>query len=264
MNTPQINMLVRAGDIAECENTRDEATAAVLDTLPGTVFTAGDNAYDDGTAEEFSNCYAPSWGRHLGRTRPTPGNHDYRTDDGAPYYAYFGAAAGEAGKGFYAYDLGDWHVIGLNSNIDVGADSEQLAWLRADLDSHTTRCAVAYWHHPRFSSGHHGNDADLDAVWQVLYAAGVDVVVNGHDHNYERFAPQTPAAEPDALGIRQFVAGTGGRGLRAIDTVVANSEVRNTDTWGVLVLRLLADAYEWEFVPAAGGMFRDVGRDECH
>ena len=263
-------VLVGAGDIAACDSTGDEATAALLDGIPGTVFTAGDNAYEHGTAAEFAACYAPSWGRHRERTRPAAGNHDYLMPGAAPYFAYFGAAAGEPGRGYYSYDIGDWHVVVLNSNCwavaGCHAGSVQERWLRADLAAHPARCTLAYWHHPRFSSGPHGGDVAVAPLWQALYEAGAEIVINGHDHIYERFAPQDPSGAPDAArGIRQFVVGTGGRSLYSVrGTPAATSELRNSATFGVLKLTLHAEGYEWEFVPVAGGAFTDRGSGVCH
>ena len=256
--------MVGAGDIAACGETAHEATAQVLDTIPGTVFTTGDNAYPDGTAQQFADCYEPTWGRHKGRTRPSPGNHDYHTPGGAAYFAYFGTNAGDPSRGYYSYDLGDWHVIVLNSNIDIGTNSPQLLWLRGDFAAHSTLCAVAYWHHPRFSSGQHGSDDSIQPIWDALFEAGVDVVLNGHDHNYERFAPQTPTGAPDAArGIREFVVGTGGKTLRGFGGVAANSEIRNSDTYGVLKLTLRSTDYDWDFIPGSG-QFVDSGTGTCH
>ncbi|MGH7614974.1 MAG: metallophosphoesterase, partial [Gemmatimonadales bacterium] len=258
--------LVGAGDIGDCNSDGDEQTAALLDSLPGTVFTAGDNAYSDGAASEFAQCYNASWGRHKARTRPAPGNHDYRSSRARPYYAYFGAQAGDSRTGYYSYDLGAWHVIALNSNIGMKAQSAQGRWLRADLAATTARCVLAYWHHPRFSSGtEHGSDSRTDPLWQTLDDYGADIIISGHEHNYERFAPQTPSgvAAPDR-GIRQFVVGTGGADLYSFGTPIPNSEVRSGDTWGVLRLTLWPDAYDWEFIPVAGGSFRDSGNGTCH
>ncbi len=257
--------LVGAGDIAVCGESAHEETARVLDTIPGTVFTAGDNAYPDGTAQQFADCYDPTWGRHVARTRPSPGNHDYNTPGGTAYFAYFGANAGNPGEGYYSYDLGSWHVIALNSNIDVDTDSPQLQWLRGDLTAHPALCTVAYWHHPRFSSGQHGNDDAMQPVWEALYEAGVEVVLNGHDHDYERFAPQTPTGTPDAVaGIRAFVVGTGGRTLRNFAALAAHSDIRNSETYGVLKLTLRSTGYDWDFIPAGGGQFVDAGSGTCH
>jgi acid phosphatase type 7 len=260
-----VAVLVGAGDIASCGWSPDSATAALLDAIPGTVFTAGDNAYPNGTAGQFAECYQPTWGRHKDRTRPAPGNHDYRTDDGGPYYRYFGANAGPAGRGYYSYELAGWHIISLNSNVNMALGSAQERWLRADLAAHPARCTLAYWHHPRFSSGEHGNSTKPEPLWQALYDAGADVVISGHDHTYERFAPQTPAGRPDpARGIRAFVVGTGGASFYDFPTRARNSEVRHNKTHGVIKFTLRPDGYDWEFVPAAGGTFTDSGTGTCH
>jgi acid phosphatase type 7 len=261
-----VPVLVGAGDIAECGASGHEATAALLDAIAGTVFTAGDNAYGDGTASEFARCYDPTWGRHKARTRPSPGNHDYDTKGAVPYYTYFGARAGPEGRGYYSYDLGDWHVASLNSNIDMSVGSPQEAWLRADLAATTKRCTVAYWHHPRFSSSTaHGSQQQTQPLWQALYDHAAEVVIGGHDHTYERFAPQTPAgtADPDR-GIRQFVVGTGGKDHYDFGPPLPNSEVRDNTSYGVLKLTLDPGSYSWAFLPAAGGTFADSGRGTCH
>ena len=263
-------VLVGAGDIASCTSDGDEATANLLDAIGGAVFTLGDHASQSGTPIEFAACYDPSWGRHKSRTRPTPGNHDYYTAGAFGYFDYFGNAAGDPDKGYYSYNLGAWHIIVLNSNcskIDgCGRGSPQEQWLRADLAAHPARCTLAYWHHPRFSSGHHGSEPALEAFWQALYEHGADVVLGGHDHDYERFAPQTPDGKPHpARGIRQFVVGTGGDSLRKFDNpVVPNSEVRNDDTFGVLKLTLYPTSYKWQFIPIAGQNFTDSGTGQCH
>jgi hypothetical protein len=257
-------VLVGAGDIASCDLPGDEATARLLDGIDGTVFTAGDDAYESGTAAEFQNCYDPTWGRFKARTRPTPGNHDYVSPGAAPYYAYFGANAGPKGKGYYSYDLGAWHIIALNSEIAIQTGSEQERWLRTDLAANKAICVLAYWHEPLFSSGWHGNDRRTQAVWRDLYEFGVSVVVNGHDHDYERFAPQTPDGQADPVrGIRELVVGTGGAWLRPIDRVWANSEVHDSQTWGVVQLTLHPTSYDWEFIPVEGKTFRDSGTAAC-
>lgn len=257
-------ILVGAGDIADCDSGGDEATASLLDSIPGTVFTAGDNAYDDGAAAEFDACYEPTWGRHKNRTRPTPGNHDYHTDGASGYFGYFGSAAGDPTQGYYSYDLGAWHVVALNSNIARDPGSEQIQWLTADLAASNAACTVAYFHHPRFSSGAHQNSESQETFWEVLYAAGADVVLAGHDHDYERFAPQDPTGTADpTTGIRQFVVGTGGRSLRPFDQVQPNSEFRDASNHGVLKLSLYGGGYDWEFI-ATDGTVRDSGSDTCH
>ncbi|HEV8358136.1 MAG TPA: PKD domain-containing protein [Gemmatimonadales bacterium] len=260
-------VLVGAGDIASCGSSGDEATANLLDNIPGTVFTAGDNVYNDGTPSDYTNCYQPTWGRHKARTRPTPGAHDYRTSGASGYFNYFGTLAGTPGKGYYSYDLGAWHVVALNSVIDISATSAQLTWLRNDLAASGAQCTVAYFYHPRFSSGTtHGGTTLVQAAWQVLYDAGVELVVNGHEHQYERFAPQTPTGASDpARGIREFVAGTGGaESGYPFGPPKPNSEVRNNDTFGVLQLTLTPGGYSWKFVPVAGKTFTDSGAGTCH
>jgi hypothetical protein len=258
-------VFVGAGDIADCGSSGDEATAVLLDGIAGTVFTTGDNVYNDGSATQFAECYEPTWGRHKARTRPSPGNHDYRTSGASGYYVYFGANAGEAGNGYYSFDLGEWHIISLNSNVSMSAGSAQEQWLRADLAATIRSCVLAYWHHPRFSSGDHGSSTGPQPLWQALYDHDADVVLAGHDHNYERFAPQTPdGVRDDARGIREFVVGTGGTGFRSVSSAIANSETTNDDTFGVLKLTLSAGGYAWEFVPVAGGTYRDSGTAACH
>jgi hypothetical protein len=269
----EVAVLVGAGDIALCSRTDDEATAALLDTIEGTVFTTGDNVYTWGTLERYQECYEPSWGRHKARTRPAIGGHDYPKEDptSTGYWEYFGEAAGEPGKGYYSYDLGAWHIIVLNSMCDkvpggCGPGSPQEQWLRADLAAHPTHCTLAYFHKPRFSSGEkHGSEKEVQAFWEALYEAGVEAVLNGDEHQYERFAPQDPNGEADPeRGIREFVIGTGGARLYPFDTPIANSEVRNNDTHGVLKLTLQPTSYTWEFVPVAGQTFTDTGSAPCH
>jgi hypothetical protein len=260
-------VLVGAGDIASCGSTGDDLTANQLDGIPGVVFTSGDNAYDAGTAAEFASCYDPTWGRHRARTRPVPGNHEYTSTDAAPYFAYFGASAGTPGQGWYSYDVGSWHVIALNSNcVNVGgcdSGSAQAAWLASDLAAHPAACTLAYWHHPVFSSGGHGNSSAMAATWDVLDAAGVELVVSGHDHDYERFAPQHRDGTADPAGIREIVVGTGGKSLVGFSTIRANSQVRASTTYGVLRLDLRATGYTWEFLPTPAGGFVDAGSDIC-
>lgn len=256
-------VFVGAGDIASCGHNRDESTAQLLDNIPGTVFTTGDNAYPDGTLAQFNDCYGPTWGRHKDRTRPSPGNHDYHVNGAAGYFDYFGAAAGDRSKGYYSYNLGAWHIVSLNSEISQGAGSAQEQWLRADLAANPKVCTLAYWHKPRFSSGRHGNNAGSQALWQALYDYGADVVLNGHDHLYERFAPQNPNGQADARGIREFVVGTGGAGLYPFETIQPNSQVRNNTTHGVLKLTLHSTSYDWQFIPIAGQTFTDSGSANC-
>ena len=257
-------VLVGSGDIAWCGVPGSEMTARLLDRIGGTVFTTGDNTYMTGSDENYRDCYAPTWGRHRERTRPAAGNHDYESPNAAPYFRYFGANAGPAGLGYYSYDLGAWHVVVLNSEVDASAGSPQVQWLRADLAARNTRCAVAYWHRPLFSSGPNADNGDMRELWTALYQSGVDVVIAGHDHLYERFAKQDPQGRADPMrGIRQFIVGTGGAPIYPPASRRPNSEVLGGD-WGVLRLELLADRYQWEFVPVEGGSFRDAGSDSCH
>jgi 3',5'-cyclic AMP phosphodiesterase CpdA len=257
-------VLVGAGDIAECPLPGAAATATLLDQIAGTVFTAGDNTYANGAVEEFETCYGPTWGRHKARTWPSPGNHDYRTVGARPYYAYFGDRAGLSSQGYYSYDLQGWHIVSLNSNLKGEDEVAQEHWLHADLAAHPTRCGLAYWHHPLFSSGGHRNNPYLRPMWQILSAFGVDVVINGHDHDYERFAPQNPDGVADSVhGIQEFVVGTGGAGLGTFGKPQPNSEVRDDTTWGLLKLTLHPTSYDWEFVPIPGGTFYDAGSAVC-
>jgi acid phosphatase type 7 len=263
-------VLVGAGDIADCADLSGaQATAKLLDEISGEVFTAGDDAYPSGTAQQFHDCYGPTGGQFKTRTRPSPGNHEFHSGGATPYFDYFGAAAGDPLAGYYSYDIGAWHVVVLNSECaQVGGcqpGSTQEQWLRQDLQSHPAACTLAYWHKPLFSSGgSHGNDLEMKPFWQDLYAAQATVVVNGHDHDYERFAPQDPDGKPDlAHGIREFVVGTGGKNHRPFGTPLLTSEVRNADTFGVLKLTLHSKSYDWEFVPEAGKSFKDSGNGVC-
>ena len=263
-------VLVGAGDIADCRDLSGaEATAKLLENIPGTVMAVGDLAYPDGTAENFT-CYDRTWGHAKMRTRPAPGNHEFHSSGASPYFQYFGAAAGDAKKGYYSYDAGTWHVIVLNSECaDIGgcaAGSGEERWLRADLSAHPASCTLAYWHKPLFSSGGaHGNDLEVTPLWQALYDAGADVIVNGHDHDYERFAPQNPEGQADTQhGLREFVVGTGGKNLRPFGPTKDNSEVRNNEAFGVLKLTLLPHSYEWLFISQQGRSFTDSGTTTCH
>lgn len=243
---------------------------ATSDLLVGAGYRAvlalGDIQYEDASHAKFLSSYDRSWGRVKDVTRPVPGNHEYRTPGAAGYFEYFGEAAGDRTEGYYSFDLGTWHVVALNSNCAaVGGcheSSPQETWLRADLAVTSARCTLAYWHHPRYSSGVHGSDRAYQAFWQALYDAGADLVLVGHDHDYERFAPQDADGLPDpARGVRQFVVGTGGARPYAFASLRANSEVRMS-TLGVLKLTLSAEGYTWEFISVAGP--RDSGTASCH
>ena len=230
----------------------------------------GDLVYGDASAQDFASCYQPSWGRHFGRTRPVPGNHDYEMPGAAGYFGYFGAIAGDPGSGYYSYDVGAWHVVALNSGdcdvVACNATSAQVQWLRADLAAHPRTCTLAVWHHPRFNSGtSHGNRGGMRYFWNALYEYGADVILNAHEHVYERFGPQDPSAAPDpARGIRQFTVGTGGASPSSFaDVAQPNSEVRIAGIYGVLRLDLRATSYHWEFVGTDGAV-RDAGEQGCH
>jgi PKD repeat protein len=256
-------VLVGAGDIASCSKSTDEATAKLLDGIAGEVFTVGDNAYNEGTATEYANCYDPTWGRHKSRTHPAAGDLDYSTSGAPGYFGYFGAAAGDPAKGYYSYDLGEWHVIVLNSGVSLSASSAQIAWLKSDLALSSRACTIAYWHKPRFYSD--GVSETAKPAWDALYKAGADVVVNANRKNYERFAPQNPNGGADpAFGIRQFIVGTGGASSTSFGAPIANSEVRIASTAGVLKLTLEATSYSWQFVPVAGKTGTDSGTGTCH
>ena len=264
-------ILVGAGDIAECATTDDEATATLLDGIPGTVFTAGDNAYPNGSVSDYQNCYGPSWGRHKARTRPAPGNHEYNTPGASGYFNYFGSAAGPAGEGFYSYDLGAWHIIVLNNYIPMETGSEQEQWLRGDLAATTQPCKLAYYHEPLYSSttgaGSGGTSTpSILPIFTTLYDGGVDVVVNGHRHFYERLAPINPSGQADnARGIREFVVGTGGSETEDPTNAFPRSEVRfGSDNFGVLKFYLYSDSYAWRFVPIPGKTLSDTGSTACH
>ena len=240
------------------------------------VLALGDLQYYCGALAAFMYSYDPTWGRVKSITYPAPGNHEYQgggaygCEHGAQgYYTYWGWTAGDPIGGYYSFDLGAWHLISLNSNCEdiggCGPGSAEERWLRADLAAHPARCTLAYWHKPRFSSGMHGNDATYTAFWRALYRAGADVVLVGHDHDYERFAAQTPAGRADpSRGIRQFVVGTGGKTHYGFRTIRANSRVRNSGTFGVLRLTLHPSGYDWRFVPEPGKTFTDTGHGTCH
>jgi acid phosphatase type 7 len=267
---PSGKVIVAVGDIAGCSGTADEVTARLVSAIEGsTVLTLGDEAYPEGTPEEFDECYKPTWGRFEDRTKPVPGNHEYHTAEAKGYFGYFGKAAGEPGKGYYSYDLGQWHIVALNSNceeVGCGASSPQVRWLKADLAKDAKSCTLAYFHYPLFSSGkYRPGIREVKPLWEALYAADADVVLNGHDHNYQRFGPQDPNGKADPQrGIREFVVGTGGRSHYPILDPIANSEDYNDETYGVLRLTPRPEGYEWRFIPVEGETFTDSGSARCH
>jgi hypothetical protein len=256
-------VLLAVGDVASCDGTNDDDVAWLAAHLPGAIAMLGDIAYPDGSAANFAECFDPSWAPLLPRIHPVPGNHEYLTADAAPYFARFGAAAGKPGEGWYSYDLADWHIIALNSNCEFvggcGKGSAQLTWLEADLRAHPAACTLAYWHHAPHSSGlHEDDDPGLTAdMWDALAAANADVQLAGHDHDYEQVAPID--------GIRSFVVGTGGRSLYPFEHPAGSqTEDREDDAYGLLMLTLRASAYDWRFVPAIGSTLVDAGTAECY
>ncbi|HEY7686331.1 MAG TPA: Ig-like domain-containing protein, partial [Gemmatimonadales bacterium] len=266
VNPPEI--LIGAGDIASCGSNNDELTAQIVDTIPGTVMVLGDNVYENGTTNEFNNCYHPTWGRHKARTRPATGNHEYNTSGAAPYFAYFGSAAGVAGQGYYSYDLGAWHIIVLNSSISMGSGSAQDTWLQNDLAAHPNLCTLAYMHHPLWSSGGSSGGQYYSGVrrpWDVMYPAGVDLILDGHRHFYERHAPMKPDGTADpATGMRHIIIGTGGIGGGSVSNPHPRTEIANGSTFGVMKLYLYDDSYAWKFIPRTGQTFTDSGSTGCH
>lgn len=266
-----------AGDIAYCENTT-AAWSGAADTARiveqglaanprAAVLLLGDNVYQRGTAREFARCYDPTWGRFKARTYPSPGNREYATPGARGYFDYFGSAAG---KGYYSVRLGAWRLFSLDSNLTGGAQLAQLAWLRLQLAAAKERCTLAYWHHPLYSSGGHGSMAVMREAWDLLYQAGAEIVLSGHDHDYERFAPQDAGGRFDAArGIRQFVVGTGGAFYTPFRWPLQHSEMRDNSRMGVLKLVLGDGGYAWEFLEASydgfpNGQAPDRGAGQCH
>lgn len=266
-------VVLAAGNIAKCTTTGDDATASLLDNLPGTIFALGDIAFPDGSAAAYANCYEPSWGRHKPRTYALLGNHEYDTGTAGASFDYFGDRVGPRDRGYYSFDLGNWHIVVLNVNdftvdsLSPFAGTDQDRWLQADLAANTTQCTLAMWHSPRFfSSDTLGWTSSLQVkpVWERLYAGGVDVVLNGQQHHYEHFAPLTPTgARDDRKGIRQFNVGTGGESLK-MPTVIAEHSQAVADEYGVLKLTLDYDNYSWEFIPVTPGQDTDAGSGTCH
>ena len=284
LGEPSDPVLAGAGDIANCGTdpfgSGAEQTALLLDDIllgasDVSIFTAGDGAYTNGTLTEFQTCYHPTWGRHFDWTNPSPGNHEYNTPAAEGYFTYFEARAGDPSEGYYSYDIGSWHVVALNSSCSQigGCDlgSPQNTWLRADLAASSAFCTVAYLHHPPHSSGEHGSELATQPLMDALYEYGAEILVAGHDHNYERFTPQDAEGVPDLdNGVRLFVVGSGGTGLRAFRTPIANSEARFNSLNGILKLTLHPSSYDWEFIPVAISnpepveVFSDAGSAWCH
>jgi acid phosphatase type 7 len=256
-------IVLAAGDIASCDLPGDERTAALLDAHRGTVLTLGDNAYEHGAAAEFHACYGPTWGRHKARIRPAPGNHDYNTPDASGYFRYFGRAAGPSGRGYYSFDLGDWHIVSLNSERDTASGGRQVRWLKRDLAASRAACVLAYWHRPRWTAGAKEDDARTAVFWNVLYDFKADVVLAGHDHNYQRYPPMNKQGAFDRRrGIRSFVVGTGGASPHRLRPD-PRREAAKAGTFGVLRLTLRPGRYAWRFLPVAGGRYSDAGSARC-
>lgn len=282
------HVILAAGDIGKCDDpevSNATGTAKLLDKLPGTIVTVGDNVQNKGTKEEFETCFHPTWGKHKNRIFPSIGNHDYRSTyiaDATSYYEYFGEKAGKPGKGYYSFDLGNWHLIAINMVIATNKERCLIApakcdevlkevvaqekWLENDLRKNQTDCTLIYGHYPRFSSGINDNGPEWTPLWKLLYSHNVDVFLVGSSHIYERFAPQDPEGMLDKKrGIRQFIVGTGGGQLGGVvSKPVKNSEVLRNDTHGILKMTLKKGEYEWEFISTKSGMFVDKGKSNCH
>jgi hypothetical protein len=262
-------VIVVAGNIATCGTTNDEGTGAILDTLAGTIFTLGDNVFPEGSADSYSSCYEPSWGRHKARTYATLGNHEYMSGNAGPSFDYFGDRAGPRDRGYYSRDLGNWHIIVLNVSDMMAFEegSAQDQWLQADLAANKKACTLALWHNPRFFSSNTlgwTSNAYVTDVWQRLYDAGVDVVLNGNQHHYERFPPMSPTGSLDEQrGIRAFNIGTGGESTESMVAVAQHSAARS-EAFGILKMTLEEGSYSWQFVPSVAGQFTDEGVGSCH
>ena len=254
-------VVVAAGDICDSSSGCSKTASLIAQIKPTHVLTIGDNAYPDGTLSNYTSYYEPYWGQFKAITSPAPGNHDYHVSGGADYFTYFGNP-----PPYYSFDVGSWHLVSLDGEISTSSGSAQETWFRNDLATHTNKCTLVYWHEPRFSSGaEHGDDTSKQTLWQDAYNGGVEVVLSGHDHEYERFAPMNASGVLDtAKGVREFVVGTGGAPLYSFGTIQPNSEVRDNVTWGVLELTLHPDSFDWQFVPVAGETFTDAGSQSCH
>ena len=278
---PRLPTIAATGDIVCAPGSKDpcrhlETLAVVESLVPDLVLPLGDNQYETGSENEYAEAYNLSWGRLRVNSRPVPGNHEYQDDFTAKgYFDFFNGAgaltgiAGERGKGYYSYNFAEWHFVALNSNCahirGCGVNSPQERWLRDDLQANRRPCTLAYAHHPRFSSGINGSAENLAPLWQALYEYGVDIYLAGHDHHYERFAPQRPDGVSDPEhGVREFVVGTGGRSITPFRTILPNSEVQDTTSFGVLALRLGPTSYQWKYLAAAGMPLADSGAGTCH
>jgi hypothetical protein len=258
------------GGLGTASACRQMATSNLLGTSLAAILLLGDNQYENGALSQFQQVFAPSWGRFKGLERPVAGNHEYGTPGATGYFDYFGALAGPRGKGWYSFDVGAWHLVALNSNCDdvgCGSGSTQEKWLRSDLAAHRSQCTLAYWHHPRFTSGDEGggDTTSMSTIWTDLYNANADLVLVGHDHDYERFTPMNAKGQPDSgRGVREIVVGTGGKSHHSWAAIHAGSQARNNTTYGVLRLVLHPRSYDWRFLPEGGAGFTDGGSTACH
>jgi acid phosphatase type 7 len=252
-------IIAGAGDISSCSNNNDYKTAQLLGQIaPSFVFVTGDNAYDSGSSAQYTNCYHPTWGKYKNITKPVPGNVEYKTSGASGYFNYFGVPK------YYAYNAGAWRIYALNSEIDTSSTSAQVQWLKNDLAANPKKCVLAYWHRPRWSSGVHGSDSKVQSLWKVLYDGKAELVINGHDHSYERFAMMNANGQAAITGLREIVVGTGGSGHTGFGAILSTSRVRNANTYGVLRLILRSDGYDWKFIPISGQTFSDRGGTDCH
>jgi calcineurin-like phosphoesterase family protein len=258
----QTAVLVGAGDIGLCGSAGALATGRLVEATLGEVFLAGDIAYPNGSAQAFRECFEPYWGLASDRWRPVPGNHEYESPNAAPYFTFFGPTAGPPGLGYYRFVAGEWLVLMLNSNIDASATSAQYQFVRESFQGRPFRCQMAIWHHPLYSSGPNGPHPHMKPIYQLLFEQGVDVVVNAHDHLYERFSRQDADGRQVENGIRQFIVGTGGATLTRAMRATPNSAIV-LSTYGIMRFTLRADSYDWEFLETAGSL-GDNGSTPCH
>lgn len=273
-NNDSVLIVYTAGDIADCSSKKlaahSAATAKIIhagiaQNPTAIVLTLGDHTYPVGTPDEFENCYESTWGKFKNRTYPIPGNHEYYIPSAYPYFKYFGQAAGSQQRPYYSFNKGSWHIIALDSNLKKEKQQAQLEWLEQDLKQNRSSCTLAYWHHPMYSSGLHGNNSIMKPAWEMLMNAKADLVLSGHDHSYERFALQNSRGErDDQTGLREIVVGTGGAKLMPAVWKRQHSEVLNTKTHGVLKLNLKKQSYNWKFLAVKGSNFTDEGRADCY
>lgn len=274
ITTPHDPVIIAVGDI-ECdfasnkqnECQQDKTYTVAKSQNPDAVLTLGDMQYESGSLADYKKYYDSSWGKFFAKTYPVPGNHEYATSNAKGYFDYFGDRAGKRGEGYYSIDIGKWHIIALNSNCwaigGCGKSSPQSQWLLSDLTNHPSKCTLAFWHHPLFSSGQHGNNNMMEDTFEILRTHNADLILNGHDHIYERFAAQDEKGTASPNGMAEFVVGTGGRNLYNYSTIKPNSVIHENTAFGVLKLTLHDVSYDWKFLPAEGN-FTDTGSEKCH